>query len=194
MCIPITSAASTRSEQHFGNVECPRILSPPQRCKIALGLIPVSIGTVMMPSISGPRDGCGRRRARRRGRRPPAPINSSRRSAVMASCSAAQLGEPFGHQARARRCRRGRRRRCRPRGSRRRSRTSRAGRPRRRPRSSSWSVLGLARVADDEVGPEGGLGLAARMASMRARNLAPSPQRRMRRSSGGDTCCSERSK
>ena len=42
--------------------------------------------------------------------------------------------------------------------SRRRTRTSRAGPPRTNSSSSSWSVLGLAGVADDEVGPERGLG------------------------------------
>ena len=55
--------------------------------------------------------------------------------------------------------------------------------------------LGLARVADDEVRPEGRVGRLRRGSpSMRARNRSPSPQRRMRRTSGADTCWSERSK
>ena len=37
-------------------------------------------------------------------------------------------------------------------------------------------------------------GPAARMSSMRSRKRSPSPHRRMRRTSGADTCCSERSK
>ena len=55
--------------------------------------------------------------------------------------------------------------------------------------------LGLARVADDEVGPEHGVGLDGRGWRRCARgSVAPSPQRRMRRTSGRDTCCSDRSK
>ena len=69
-------------------------------------------------------------------------------------------------------------------------------RPPRRSASSCVVVgLGLARVADDEVRAE--RGRRARGRGCRrcgSRNRSPSPHRRMRRSSGGDTCCSDRSK
>ncbi len=72
---------------------------------------------------------------------------------------AARPGAP--RPARQRPCRRDRRRRSRPRRSRRRSRTSRAVPPRRRLSSASWSASVSPGVADDEVGPERGIGLAA---------------------------------
>ena len=55
-------------------------------------------------------------------------------------------------------------------------------------------VLGLARVADDEVGAERGVGpRGADRTRCASRNRSPSPQRRIRRSSGRETCWSDRS-